>query len=209
MSRFKFEQRLTSSANFRSLFKYINKYNNNSQNIKKILDSNGSCIENPQDISNVFNKYFILVFYNDSTFPCKLTYKKTNTSSFFHLSFVKPCFVINKNKNYKGPDGIPASVYVNLFDVFGAFYTQMFNTFYNENYIRETWKFLVITPLYKNSDLVQILKITDLYLKPPVFQGFLKRPLKLNLKNMLLRIFPFVNMVLFLNDLRLKFIYDV
>ena len=54
-----------------------------------------------------------------------------------------------KNKNYKGPDGIFAFLHVNLFDVFGAFYTQIFNTFYNENYIPETWKFSVITPLYK------------------------------------------------------------
>ena len=90
-----------------------------------------------------------------------------------------------KNKKYKGPDKIPASLYINLFDVFGAFNTQLLNIFDNKNYIPKCWKFSVITPLYKknNKDCVVILKITELLLKFPVFQGFLKQPLKLNLRN--------------------------
>ena len=83
LSRYKFEQKLTLSANFRSLFKYINKCNDNSQNITKLLDSNGSCIENPQDISNIFNKYFISVYNYDGTVLHKPIDRKANTSSFF------------------------------------------------------------------------------------------------------------------------------
>ena len=52
------------------------------QNITILLDSNKSCIENPQDISNVFKKYFISVYNYDSTVLHKPIDRKANTSIF-------------------------------------------------------------------------------------------------------------------------------
>ena len=155
MSRNRFEQKLTYPNNTILLFKYIKTRNDNSGKISRILDPNGNITENSKDMANIFNKYFNLVYNSNNTSNAQISFSLPQMSqpNLLDSLFIKTCFSKIKNKQYKGHDNIPTFLYINLFSVFGDFYTHLFNTFITENFIPKIWKYSVVTPLYKKSGL--------------------------------------------------------
>ena len=66
--------------------------------------------------------------------------KKTEID-YFAKDLLKVCFTKFKNKNYKGPDGVPAFFYIKLFEDFNEFFTFIFNSIYKDWLIPESWKY--------------------------------------------------------------------
>lgn len=153
-------------GNYKQIWKIINEASNNTKNVKndiKLLDKHKQIIENDEQISNMFNEYFINVGKNMAekiNFINEPEQESCTSKIPQHSMFLKPVtknelilHISNlKNNSASGPDGISVLTIKKIHSYITQPLLHIINNTFLSGKLPKMWKQSIVTPIYKQGN---------------------------------------------------------